>query len=540
MAANRNRFTRAAAGDLSVPVGFRFRPTEEELIDHYLLMKLEGKDYLVSDVISEINICNHEPRDLPGFSLLKSDDQEWYFFSTYKKNSRNQTERATKEGFWKITGAHKPVKTQDNRTIIGKKRILTFYRGTVRNSQRTNWGMHEYYIPQTNPNANQRDFVLCCVKKKSGENVDAANWDGESITYNNESDFENQLLLALGMDIEEEHTQQQQSMDYFEREEGRMLASAPGNNDYHGLQSAFGADEPVDKFAEFLNSIIVDGDQDETTHANIFNDSTHPDTTHANIFNVSTHPDTTHANIFNASTLPQSIMSVYFEDEALSSDADTEVLLAQEMSLQMLSEPPVDSSHSRRQEGVMLYQTQAASSVNVVPKPQTDHLQVVTDEHSGTHRVQLVNDEHSGTHQRTSRPQRESRHNNALNVKNASSVDVDAELHQIKCIRLAPDEYYNNERTRGRTYPTSALEALSKQKELKQQQSKAEEAAELRAAVDFPPKLTSITKSNKEAEVAQVAKESFGERGSELMLMMRHFNHSKGLEVFIHFSKLTK
>ncbi|TQE00089.1 hypothetical protein C1H46_014342 [Malus baccata] len=147
----------------------------------------------------------------------------------------------------------------------------------------------------------------------------------------------------------------------------------------------------------------------------------------------------------------------------------------QEMSLQMLSEPPVDSSHSRRQEGVMLYQTQAASSVNVVPKPQTDHLQVVTDEHSGTHRVQLVNDEHSGTHQRTSRPQRESRHNNALNVKNASSVDVDAELHQIKCIRLAPDEYYNNERTRGRTYPTSALEALSKQKELKQQQSKVSE-----------------------------------------------------------------
>lgn len=66
MAANRNRFTRAAAGDLTVPLGFRFRPTEEELIDYYLQMKLEGKDYLVSDVIREINICNHEPWDLPG------------------------------------------------------------------------------------------------------------------------------------------------------------------------------------------------------------------------------------------------------------------------------------------------------------------------------------------------------------------------------------------------------------------------------------------------------------------------------------------
>ncbi|KAB2597947.1 NAC domain-containing protein 71-like [Pyrus ussuriensis x Pyrus communis] len=162
----------------------------------------------------------------------------------------------------------------------------------------------------------------------------------------------------------------------------------------------------------------------------------------------------------------------------------------------MLSEPPVDSSHPRRQEGVMLYQKRAASPVNVVPN------QLVTDELSGTRR-QLVNDKHSGTHQRTSRLQRESRHSNALNVKNASSVDVDAELPQINRSQLAPEEYHNNERTRRRTYPTSALEALSKQKELKQQQSKVKEAAEPRAAVDFPSKKTSITESNKEAEVAQ-------------------------------------
>ncbi|XP_050142130.1 NAC domain-containing protein 5-like isoform X2 [Malus sylvestris] len=473
MAANGIHFTRV--GDVLLPVGFRFRPAEEELIRYYLQMKLEGMDYVFSHVICEINICDHEPRDLPGLSLVKWDDQEWYLFSTYKKNSKNQIVRATKEGFWKVTGERKQVKTEDKRSVIGEKRILTFKQGRVRNPQKTDWVMHEYYIPQTNPNDNQRDFVLCCIKKKSGGNVDAANCDeGESGTCNNESDFENQLLLAPGMDIEEERTQQQQSMDYFEREKVRMLASDPGNNDYHGLQSAFGADGPDDTFEEFLCSVIVDGNQDETTHANIFNDS----------------------------TPPQPIMRVYFEDEALSSDTDPEVLLAQEMSLQMLSEPPVDSSHFRRQEGVMLYQTQAASSVNVVPKPQTDRLQVVTDEHSGTHR-QLVNDKHSGTHQRTSRPQRESRHNNALNVKNASSVDVDAELRQIKCIRLAPDEYYNNERTRGRTYPTSTLEALSKQKELKQQQSKAKEVAERRAAVDFPPKKTSVTKSNKEADVAQ-------------------------------------
>ncbi|XP_068316024.1 uncharacterized protein [Pyrus communis] len=258
--------------------------------------------------------------------------------------------------------------------------------------------MHEYYIPQTNPNVNQGDLVLCCVRKKSGEKVDAVNChELESSTNNNASDFGNQQLLAPRMDIEEEHTPQQQSMDIFERAKRRMLS-----NDYH----------------------------------------------------------------------------------------------EKETSLQMLSEPPVDSSHPRRQDVVMLYQKRAASPVNVVPN------QLVTDELSGTRR-QLVNDKHSGTHQRTSRLQRESRHSNALNVKNASSVDVDAELPQINRSQLAPEEYHNNERTRRRTYATSALEALSKQKELKQQQSKVKEAAEPRAAVDFPPKKTSITESNKEAKVAQ-------------------------------------
>ncbi|CAN6710647.1 unnamed protein product [Malus baccata var. baccata] len=430
MAANGIHFYRV--GNVVLPVGFRFRPTGEELICYYLQINIKGMDNVFSDVIPEINICDHEPRDLPGLSLIKSDDQEWYFFSTYKKNSKNQTERMTKEGFWKVTGERKQVKTEDKRSVIGEKRILTFYGGHSRDSQKTDWVMHEYYIPKTNPNDNQRDLVVCCVKKKSGENRNAANChERESSTYkNNASDFENQQLLATRMDIEEEHTQQQQM---------------------NGMQSAFW-DENLE---ELVNSFLVDLDQD-----------------------------------------------------------------AQEMSLQMLSEPPVDSSHPRRQEGVKLCQKQAASSVNVVPN------QLVTDENSGT-RHQLVKDEHSGTHQRTSWPQRESRHINDLNVKNASSVDADAELPQINCIQLAPEEYYNNERTRRRTYTTSALKELSKQKELKQQQSKAKEVAVHRAAVDFPPKKTSITESNKEAEVAQGNNAEKGLKQTQQQQSMDFFEREK-------------
>ena len=50
--------------------GFRFSPTDEELIQYYLKKKLQGSPDGV-DVIPEVDICRHEPWDLPGFHYFQ-------------------------------------------------------------------------------------------------------------------------------------------------------------------------------------------------------------------------------------------------------------------------------------------------------------------------------------------------------------------------------------------------------------------------------------------------------------------------------------
>ena len=50
-------------------VGFRFLPTDEELVSHYLRLKMEGNDSRVH-VIPEVNVCKWEPSDLPSMYCI--------------------------------------------------------------------------------------------------------------------------------------------------------------------------------------------------------------------------------------------------------------------------------------------------------------------------------------------------------------------------------------------------------------------------------------------------------------------------------------
>lgn len=52
-----------------LPTGFRFYPTEEELVSFYLLNQLEGQKQELHDVIPVMNLYDIEPWQLPSTDI---------------------------------------------------------------------------------------------------------------------------------------------------------------------------------------------------------------------------------------------------------------------------------------------------------------------------------------------------------------------------------------------------------------------------------------------------------------------------------------
>ncbi|KAL9313871.1 hypothetical protein ACSQ67_019323 [Phaseolus vulgaris] len=151
--------TRHIWGELELPPGFRFHPTDDELVNHYLCRKCAGQPISVP-IIKEVDLYKFDPWQLPEMGFYG--EKEWYFFSPRDRKYPNgsRPNRAAGSGYWKATGADKPI---GKPKALGIKKALVFYSGKAPKGEKTNWIMHEYRL------ANLDDWVLCRIYNKKGK-----------------------------------------------------------------------------------------------------------------------------------------------------------------------------------------------------------------------------------------------------------------------------------------------------------------------------------------------------------------------------------
>nr|CAB3450170.1 unnamed protein product [Digitaria exilis] len=166
---------------MELPPGFRFHPTDEELITHYLTKKAADPRF-APHAVGEADLNKCEPWDLPARATMG--EKEWYFFvvKDRKYPTGLRTNRATESGYWKATGKDREIFR--GKALVGMKKTLVFYTGRAPKGGKTGWVMHEYrldgkhaagnsssssLIPSIRAGASKEEWVLCRVFKKSIE-----------------------------------------------------------------------------------------------------------------------------------------------------------------------------------------------------------------------------------------------------------------------------------------------------------------------------------------------------------------------------------
>ncbi|KAK3166378.1 hypothetical protein QOZ80_1AG0045000 [Eleusine coracana subsp. coracana] len=132
----------AGGGALAgLPIGFRFRPTDEELLLHYLRRKALACP-LPADIIPVADLARLHPWDLlPGGA-----DEERFFFhlpATRCWRRGGGASRAAGDGVWRASGKEKLVVSPRCKRPVGTKRTLVFCH---RGGKGTDWLMHEYRL----------------------------------------------------------------------------------------------------------------------------------------------------------------------------------------------------------------------------------------------------------------------------------------------------------------------------------------------------------------------------------------------------------
>ncbi|XP_022769445.1 protein CUP-SHAPED COTYLEDON 3-like [Durio zibethinus] len=169
-----SELTGEEANEQGLPPGFRFHPTDEELITFYLASKVFNGSFCGVE-IAEVDLNRCEPWQLPD--VAKMGEREWYFFSLRDRKYPTglRTNRATGAGYWKATGKDREVYSASSGALLGMKKTLVFYKGRAPRGEKTKWVMHEYRLDGDfyYRHTCKEEWVICRIFHKTGEKKNA-------------------------------------------------------------------------------------------------------------------------------------------------------------------------------------------------------------------------------------------------------------------------------------------------------------------------------------------------------------------------------
>ncbi|GJN02102.1 hypothetical protein PR202_ga19424 [Eleusine coracana subsp. coracana] len=161
------------------PVGFRFKPTDEELVEYYLLPKLQGRPTVPNDAIIEADVYECDPEILINQMYRDRGEDRWHFLSPrtrkYQHGVRPSRRTADDRGRWKpSTGrseknpeaSSEATPDQPAEKLYGDGAVkfcvntLAYHVGPAKDEKKTKWLMHELTVPDYEIKLNSGSMTL--------------------------------------------------------------------------------------------------------------------------------------------------------------------------------------------------------------------------------------------------------------------------------------------------------------------------------------------------------------------------------------------
>ncbi|XP_023731942.1 NAC domain-containing protein 92 [Lactuca sativa] len=220
---------------MELPPGFRFHPTDDELIIHYLYRKVFD-DSFASRAIGDVDLNKFEPWELP--LRAKIGEKEWYFFCVRDRKYPTglRSNRATEMGYWKATGKDREI--YKAKTLVGMKKTLVFYKGRAPKGEKTNWIMHEFRLEGRLKNlsaSSKGEWVISKVFEKNcgGKKIQISGVSG--INYNS---YEDELepsnlppLMDVSRTVSESIEEQKPTKEELIETYNKSISMMPSMND---------------------------------------------------------------------------------------------------------------------------------------------------------------------------------------------------------------------------------------------------------------------------------------------------------------------
>ncbi|XP_028112214.1 NAC transcription factor 25-like [Camellia sinensis] len=131
-----------------LPIGYRFSPTQEELMTHYLINKVLNTP-LPSQIMMEIDAIEFYSKPPNNLVSNPTNGRDWCFLIQYDEyfyGERKQIrEVGNGIGFWRSIGIEDPI-YNSNGDIYAFKINFSYFSGSIPKAKKTHWRMEQFRI----------------------------------------------------------------------------------------------------------------------------------------------------------------------------------------------------------------------------------------------------------------------------------------------------------------------------------------------------------------------------------------------------------